>query len=335
MRAVSDHHGPDPARLTRFQPALRPSAYTALVMLILALVNAGCATAPPLRDEAPTNALEATAEIAVRHPPPVAETALFGPRPELPSFEDMLLLTEDQRSEFLDFFKSPQRTNRSGHRRLVEYLEQRLKPVRFHDVTLGARDALLQGQGNCMSLTLLTTSLARMVDVRIEWRLNRSRPVYSAEGAVIYSSNHIQTRLFNPLIEVTPGQITLASRVLVVDFFTNGMSIPGRRIKENELAGLVFQNLAAEALADGDLNRAFWLVQAGLEHNPRNSDFYNVLGVLHRRVGALAKAEEFYRFALREFGDELVILRNLYYQLLSRKRTDDAVAIEQRIAQLP
>jgi tetratricopeptide (TPR) repeat protein len=159
--------------------------------------------------------------------------------------------------------------------------------------------------------------------------------VYSSDGTVIYSSNHIQTHLRDRSLRATPGRISLEPKVLVVDFFTDGRPVSGERVDPQQLAGLVFQNLAAEALARGELQRAYWLVQGGLEHDPRNAQLYNVLGVLHQRLGASDRAEDFYRYALDRFGDELIILRNLYYLLLAGERTQEAARIEQRIAGLP
>jgi len=306
-----------------------------LVLLTLAAVTVGCATRPPEPPSTATAEPVATADPVFRNEPPTPETHRFGPRPELPSFQDMRTLSEEQRREFLDWLKSPRRSERVPHRNLVDYLQERLAPVHFHDATLSASAALRRGEGNCMSLTLVTAALAELVGVQTQWRLNRSRPVYSAEGAVIYSSNHIQTRLYSPMVKSAPGRLTLAPRAAVVDFFTNGVQISGSRVTEPELAGLIYQNLAAEAFAAGDVGRAFWLAQEGLEHDRHNANLYNQLGLLHRRVGERNKAEEYLRFALDEFGDELVVLRNLYYFLLAEQRTSDALAIEKRIAELP
>jgi hypothetical protein len=309
------------------------SAGPRLLLAAFGLFGVGCA----VNDIDPTDRDPAVAIIGLEDAvgPPPARTDLFGPAPELPGFNDMLTLSEEQQRRFLVYFKSPRNADIAPHRRLVDYLEQRLAPVRYHDETLDAAEALRRGEGNCMSLTLVTAALSALAGVPSEWRLSRSRPVYSSDGTVIYSSNHIQTHLRDRSLRATPGRISLEPKVLVVDFFTDGRPVSGERVDPQQLAGLVFQNLAAEALARGELQRAYWLVQGGLEHDPRNAQLYNVLGVLHQRLGASDRAEDFYRYALDRFGDELIILRNLYYLLLAGERTQEAARIEQRIAGLP
>ncbi len=308
----------------------------AALLVVTLLIGTGCAGLGP--DSVQSSAavvVETQVEQIELLDVPVPRAELFGARPELPTFEDMLVLTEEQQQHFLNYFNSPENIQTAPHRRLSNYLQARLGPVHYQDETLTARDVLVRGEGNCMSLTLATTALARLGSVRANWRLNLSRPIYSSENTVIYSSNHIQTRLYDREIIQNQGEVTVKARVLVLDFFNDGRSLPGTSIEEQQLAGLVFQNLAAEELAQGDLDRAYWLAQDGLAHDPRNAELYNILAVLHQRAGDGERAEAFYRFAVDSLGGGLVILRNLYDLLLADGRTREAQLIERRIASLP
>jgi Tfp pilus assembly protein PilF len=101
------------------------------------------------------------------------------------------------------------------------------------------------------------------------------------------------------------------------------------------MLALVYQNLGVEAMADGELDRAFWLLREGIAHDPANANLYNALGVIHRRAGDAETAEALFRFALSEFGDRLIVLRNYRELLLAAGRESEAGLLQQRMLKLP
>ena len=272
---------------------------------------------------------------ALRARLPALAEHLFGAPPDLPDPDSLLALTPEQVEHFLDFFEAGKNGRYQPHKRIHVYLARHLSDIAFTNRTFGAAETIDRMQGNCMSLALVTTALARTADVRIGWQIADADPVYSSEGSVIYSANHIQVRLYEDQLNKNSYSFAFGRDYLLLDYFTDELPELGRPLTESEMMALVYQNLGVEALAAGDNDRAFWLLVEALEHDPANPHIYNALGVVHRRAGDDAAAERLYRFALAEFGERLTVLRNYRELLRARGREAEADRIEERILRLP
>jgi len=315
------------AAFTRHGQAERnPSARLVLTLLAasVALV-AGCASPSPRQIQH---------EVLLSRAPAFNES-LFGNARPVPDFTEMIDLTPRQRAEFLRFFNSSINARHEPHRRVYEYLTRRLSDTTFLHRTLPASTTIDTQSGNCMSLALVTTAYARLADIEIGWQLADADPVYSSEGSVIYSADHIQTLLYRPEFSLTSFTVAFGRPYLLVDYYTDNAPSTGTPLNESEMIALVYQNLAIEALADGRLNQSFWLLRAALQYDAANSNLYNAMAVLHRRAGDAHTAERLYRFALEEFGDRLIVLRNYRKLLLADNRIADADELERRIMVLP
>ncbi|MEX0914868.1 MAG: hypothetical protein WD397_09760 [Wenzhouxiangellaceae bacterium] len=320
------------APTNRFLPTALPRAWLKVTCVAAtAILLAACASAPVT--DRPT--ATATPTVAESLAPPQARTELFGEPAAVPEFSELMKLSDTQREAFSEYFNDPDQADEKPHMRVVAFLEDRLGQARFHHETLGAERTLASGQGNCMSLALATAALAELGGVQVDWQITRSNPVYSAAGGLIYSANHIHTKLYDPSYRNDPGSLTLVRPHVLVDYFSNRVPLAGSTLKTHKVIGLTYQNLAAEALADGNVQRAFWLTREGLAHDAGNADLYNTMGLLHQRIGARDSAEQFFRYALEVFEDRLVILRNYQRLLVDAGNDRDARAVEQRILALP
>jgi len=261
--------------------------------------------------------------------------SLFGQSRPVPDFDTLTALTPDQEAHFLRFFKSGVESRFEAHKRLYAYLTQEFSNTEFQPRTLPASEAVATHSGNCMSLALATTAYARLADIEIGWQLADTDPVYSSEGSIIYSANHIQTRLYHRDYNRGAATFSLNRPYLLVDYFTGAPPRNGEPLRRNQVIALVYQNLGAEAMADGRPEDAFWLLRAGLTHDPGNPHLYNALGVVHRRAGDPQTAERLYQFALEEFDDRLIVLRNYRKLLLAMDRVEEADRLESRIMALP
>lgn len=299
-----------------------------IALPLVAALAVGCAS--PSRTQH-----DAGQESHIRLQAPTALVHLFGDADAVVPFSDLVGLTPIQEQEFLDWFHAAHRSHVPPHHRVAEYLQNRLKGVLFDHQTLGAADTLIEGKGNCVSLALVTTAVARLAGIENDWRLTMNNPIYSADGSLVFSSNHVHTRLFDPSYSPQPGQITLVRPMVVVDYFTDQPSLfGGRTLNEPEMIALVYQNLAAEALGRRDLASSLQLALTGLGHDPDNAELYNLLGVLHQRQEALSEAESFFRHSLA-LDRQLSTLRNLEALLLRMERPEEARRISRQIQAMP
>lgn len=301
----------------------------------IAAVLAAAVTAAAVAGCASRAASEAERAEALRANMPELAEALFRPARPVPSAESLLALTDAQRRDFLRFFRSGLHARLPPHRRIHRYMDRHLSDIRFDHETASAAETIAHRRGNCMSLALVTTALADAGGVDIGWQLANTDPVYSSEGAVIYSANHIQSRLYEPRLGSTGHAFSLGRDYLLLDYFVDGLPEHGTPLARHQMLALVYQNLGVETLAEGELDRAFWLLREGVAHDPANANLYNALGVIHRRAGDAETAESLFRFALSAFGDRLIVLRNYRELLLAAGRESEAGLLQQRMLKLP
>lgn len=305
-----------------------PRATTARAA-VLALILLGCGCAVTGADRTAVGE-----DILTRAP--LLPTERFGPPGEVPSFEQLLALSDQQRAHFSDFYTAGVNRRHLPHQRIPAYLSRYLNDIDFGNRTLSVAETIDRQTGNCMSLALVTTALAREAGVKVGWQLADTDPVYSSEGTVIYSANHIQVRLYRSRVASTTGYtFAMGGEYLLLDYFTDNLPESGQEVSETQMIALVYQNLGVEAMADDDHARAYWLLREALSHDPANHNIYNALAVLYRRAGDPQTAETLFRFALDEFGDRLIVLRNYRKLLLAAGRRDEAAALEQRLLRLP
>lgn len=295
---------------------------------VLALLLSACASVP---DTVTTLAPVATTEPAI----PGLDPQPFGPPVAVPPPATLFALDPAQQAGFLREFHDPAHAAVPAHQRLANYIEQRLWQFRYDGATRTAGDALALGEGNCLSLALVTTSLARLAGVEVGYQRMRDEPVFERQGRVVLAADHVRTLLFDPDYQARPGEVVVQEPHLVVDYFPDRRRRPGGRVSEQAVQSMYYVNLAGEAMAGERLREAWWLLRAALEHDPASAGALNSLAVLHRRMGNDAVAEAVYRHALRLHDDDLNLLGNYRTLLATQGRSDEVAELDRRLARLP
>jgi Flp pilus assembly protein TadD len=195
-------------------------------------------------------------------------------------------------------------------------LQYNLVPTRNAIETYRARE------GNCLSFVNLFIGLARhqelapfYVEVTDQQRWNYRDGMVVSQGHIVagmYVQGELQTYDFLPY------------RPKAYKSF--------HPIDDLTAAAHYYNNLGAEALMAGDLERAEAMLQLATDIAPTFVKAINNLGVLLARRGRLADAEVFYRRGLALEGDDVALLTNLAGLEQRQGRRDDAAATLQRIA---
>lgn len=239
--------------------------------------------------------------------------------------EDALFtLSEEQKASFLADFHT--RTSRGvrPHEALSEFLENRLDSFTFYGATLLAEEAWGQNKGNCMSLAILTTALAKLVDLDFDYREVNSIPVFEKNNDLLLSSSHVQTRVFAPLVDDPEVRLLYRSNV-VIDYFPVNTNHTNMTVDFNTFLAMYYRNKAADALLVNDINRAFSYIMQGFEKSPNDVGVINMLAVLHRRAGDYETAEKIYQTGLKINPNSLSLLSN-YIVLSEHKENSDLVS---------
>jgi len=269
--------------------------------------------------------------------PPVLDGSFFGDEIEIIENSEVYDLTEEQKNDFLEHFHDRKNRTINPHKRVYEFLESRLDSFDYYSDTSNASESLKQNKGNCLSLAILTKSLADLADIDIDYQLVETEPVFQKEGNLLVSSQHIRTVLFDP-IAVKPGNFSFSISRIIIDYFPTYNSRILRKVEEDEFFSMYYSNKATEALLQNNINQSYWYLRKALELKPNDSNAINIMAVIHERAGYADYAEELYLFGIRYAKSKIsqeqqyLDLLNNYHALLKRQnRDEDAALIEKRI----
>ena len=273
----------------------------------------------PLADE------EIIAEVEDSFPTldPVKFGGLINVEPE----DQVFKLSDQQIKDFLKYYNKITQREVSGHIKVYEYLKDIGDRFTYDDQTNNAETTLRTASGNCMSLAVLTTALARLVNIEIKYELVNRVPIYQEYGSVIFNAQHIRSIIYEPLNDPGTGVQVFRSKA-VIDYYPSRYSYASGFVSRNKFIGMYYQNLAAEALGKDDYQSTFWLLEESLANDVDNADAINTMAVLHRRAGEVDKAEALFKYGIKEASNKITLLRN--YQVFLR--TQDRLIDAERVA---
>ena len=278
--------------------------------VVAAMMLTGCQTS----SVAPQPVVEAQAIISLQ---PVTH-------PQVLSTEQIFSLTDAQREDFLTFFNAPAYAHIEEHKRLVEYLERRLFGFDYRGDTYTAAESLTNNGGNCMSLAILTTALANLAGIDIEYNVIFTTPVYWQKGNTLLLSSHVNVMAHRPKkYELFEG---FGFSGVVIDYYPDGGDVKGKRVNFEQMLAFFYQNHAVEALLANDYTLAIANAQRAYQLDPTNPETLNLLAVTYRRMGANQQAGEIFRFATEHNLASINLINN--YALYARLNGDAETAVK-------
>ncbi len=293
----------------------------------LCLITA-CATGP-----VETPLVDLTIIEDVKESFPVLNSESFGDELKFEAEDEILSLSPEQRKHFMSFYNSYSNSTKPGHQRLYEYLETFGEQFKYDNFTSNAKNTLANSTGNCMSLAVLTTALARTADIEIKYQLVNRVPIFQEYGTVVFNAQHIRSIIYEPKQELNTGVMVWRNKA-IIDYYPSRDTFVNGYVSESEFIAMYYRNLAAEALANNDNNRAYWLLRRSLVIEPENAQAINSLAVIHRRVGEIDKAEELYKYGIKNALNKIVLLKNYQILLLAQNRSEAAERIAKELENL-
>jgi len=260
--------------------------------------------------------------------------SLFGVQPQLISTADIHQLSRAQKSAFLRFFNDSVERKSPAHERVMHFMLKVLQDFEYQDATFTASETLARGQGNCLSLAILTTAIAKLVKVSVSYQLADSSPVYALDGSIVVKGVHIRTLLFDQ--GWRPGEDRLGSRLgsVRIDYFPSGTQRFLRDLTDQQYIARYYRNLAARSLVLRNYPEAYWLTVESMQLEPLSSDALNILAVIYRRAGHAEQAEAIFNYGNKVFPNDLSMLKNHRYLLARQNRRDEVAALSIQIAAL-
>lgn len=304
----------------RWLPRVAATAALAAGLATLAILG-GCATRPAAE-------------------PPQAERLLrdelFSPNRDVIDPAQVMALSPAMRAFIRDRLPGSSMRMGDGRQVLLDslYIRGELRLEYDAEMTRNAAEAFDARAGNCLSLTLMTAAFARELGMPVVFRHIYAEEQWSRVGDLQVMSGHVNIALgrrptdFKVLGEDEP--------TLVVDFLP-GVQIRRQRamsLDERTVVAMYLNNRAAELMAQGLLDRAYWWARAAWQHDPRLLNALNTLGVIYRRHGDVAPAEAAFRAVLAQEPGNTQAMANLAQVLKATGQLAEAGQWEARLAQL-
>lgn len=288
--------------------------------LLAAATLAACATAP-LRPEAP----------------PLFEDAAFTPSTAVADAPDIFALTPEMRRYADTEIRTAMRTQQP-ERALIDALYQngRLKLQYDAEVTRTAAEAFASRSGNCLSLVVMTGAFAQYLGLPIRYQEVLGASSWSRSGQLVLASKHVNLSLTR---QPVPGRMTnpeAAASELTIDFLPSedaGHSRT-RSVSEATIRAMFLNNRAAEQLAEGNTDEAYWWVREAIHQVPAFTDSYNLLGVVYRQHGKADAAARALRHARALEPDNAIVLSNLIGVLQMQGRQAEAQRLSAELARI-
>ena len=259
--------------------------------------------------------------------------ALFQSNDEIIGEAALRELSEAQKNHFLKFFRAAKHRDTPPFQRVAAYLTWIVDEFDYSENTYTASQTLNNASGNCLSLAILTSALAEMVDVPISFELMDSNPLFDLGENYFVTSNHLRAVLKESRSGLYGEQGTgiWMRRVVRIDFFASSGLRYVAWVNRNHSSSLYYSNLAVELMQKSQLDQAYAYAKKALELYQDNWSALNSIGILHRRRGDSDTAEAIYKYGA-EFADKKsMFLKNYVLLLEDQSRAVEAAQIKQQL----
>ncbi len=291
------------------------------IFACMTLALAACAGAPP-------------APPADR---PLLRDEAFAPPSRPVDAESVFALSGAMKDFLASHARTTLREGSDARRQLVEMLfkRQELGLEYESSTTRNAAEAFGARAGNCLSLVIMTASFAKALGLPVRYQRVFVDESWTRSGDLFIASGHVNLRL-----DWSPPRSEIFAQdrqpALVVDFLP-GEDLRGQRtqeLAERTIVAMFMNNRAAEALARGAVDDAYWWAREGVLQDPSFSAVRNTLGVVYLHRGLAADAGRVFEALLQAEPENANALGNLAQALRQQGRHAEADAVAARLAQI-
>ncbi|MCI2283133.1 hypothetical protein L3081_06630 [Colwellia sp. MSW7] len=250
------------------------------------------------------------------------------------TYDDIFKLTPYKESTILSLVQEKQAQGMKLHKALEAVFNTRLDNFTYYGETYNASTAMRLNKGNCMSLAILTTAYAKLLGLKFSYREVSTIPVYKREHDIVLSSSHVQTIIYDADFVEDKNTVYISKPGIVIDYFPSKNNKVGKYFNEATFTSMYYRNLAADALVEDDLVKAFLLTEKAYNYNKQNVEVINLLAVIHRRAGDIKGAENIYKAGLQLEQSSLALISNYIMLLRKEQRYTEAQSYQAQLDQL-
>jgi Tfp pilus assembly protein PilF len=287
--------------------------------LLFALFLAGCATAPTPVEQGPNT---------------LFRDRLFTVPSERIRASDVFAVSSEMK-QYLGAI-SDQLDTKGRQRGLYDalYTKDQLRLEYDAAMTRNASEAFAGRTGNCLSLVIMTAALAKELGLAVYYQRVISDETWSRTGDTWFSSGHVNVTLGKKPND--PRVLFNERTPLTIDFIplAPNQGQYAWPILEETVVAMFMNNRAAEAMTRGNLNDAYWWAREAIARDSRFLAAYNTLGVIYRRHGNLAEAEQAFQYVLVREAANTFAMSNLVIVYDEQGRAAESKALARKLAQI-
>ncbi|WP_083411648.1 tetratricopeptide repeat protein [Janthinobacterium sp. 1_2014MBL_MicDiv] len=201
-------------------------------------------------------------------------------------------------------------------------------------MTRTAAQTFDERSGNCLSLVLMTATLAKEMGLEVHYQAVLGEDSWSRSGDMYFVAGHVNLVLGRKLAQNSDSYD--ADAELLIDFLP-AQDLTGQRtrtISESTILAMYLNNRAAETMANGELDQAYWFARAAILQDPTFAGAFNTLGIIQLRHGDMEPARRTLAYALERSPASTVLLSNLAQALDNLGRTDEAQLMRRKLLAL-
>jgi tetratricopeptide (TPR) repeat protein len=216
------------------------------------------------------------------------------------------------------------------------YSSNKLKLQYDAEKTRNASEAFDARSGNCLSLVVMTATLAKELGLQVRYQRVFTDDAWSRVGDLQFASGHVNLTLGRRNNDPRPLSTAAERNALTIDFIPPppDKAVRAYSIPEETVVAMFMNNRAAEALAAGRIDDAYWWTRAAIRHDPEFLAAFNTLGVIYNRHGNAADSRRVLAYVLEREPSNVVSLSNLAIVMRGEGRAEEAQALTQRLAKL-
>ena len=215
------------------------------------------------------------------------------------------------------------------------YDKSRLKLDYDAEETRNAAQTFTARTGNCLSLVVMTAAFAKELKLPVRYNRMLVDDSWSRVGDIYFSSAHVNVTLGDPTTWHRVVDFGGSSE-LTIDFL-GGAAVRGRPfvpIQEHTVVAMYLNNRSAEALAQGQLDDAYWWARAAIVQDPKFLNSFNTLGAVYFLHGNLPQAEAALTRVLVAEPENPQVMSNLALILKTEGHVDEANALTRKLDEL-
>jgi hypothetical protein len=193
-----------------------------------------------------------------------------------------------------------------------------------------AADTWRDRAGDCLSLTVLTYSIAKKLGMAAAMQEVQTPAIFGRSGELDVVNQHVNVLLPSARSDFMASDPW--GHDVVLDFEPDHATARrGVQLTEPGILARFYNNVAVENMARGESRVAYAHFKAAILADPGYVSPYGNLAVLYRRTGHEQQAENLLRYAVSLGGTSDVALHELHRLLLDQGRTGEASDVRRQL----